>query len=227
MTSGLPCREAARQISSIAVAWLKSITTSQFFIVVDRARARVSLGIHPDAFVVGSVGRLDPVKGFPTLIDAFDAVRQDAPGARLVIVGDGPEREALASLARGAGREESIVFTGHREDALSVLVGFDIFANSSVFEGVSLTILEAMAARLPVVATAVGGTPDVVADGETGVLDARDAAALAAGLRQVMEDDDRRLRYGRAGRDRVVTRFSLDAMLAAYADLYRTVGSSR
>jgi glycosyltransferase involved in cell wall biosynthesis len=113
--------------------------------------------------VVGTIARLDPVKDLATLIHATAAVARQMPIA-LIVIGDGPEREQLESLAAELRVESSVRFLGHRDDARVWLGGCDVYANSSIHEGVSLTILEAMAAGLPIVATRVGGTPEIIDD---------------------------------------------------------------
>jgi glycosyltransferase involved in cell wall biosynthesis len=192
----------------------------------DRARreARQLLGVGDEAFVIGTVGRLDPVKDLPTLVEAFASVRQARPGARLVIVGDGPAR---AELERLAGAAPDIRLLGHRSDVRRLLPGFDVYASSSVFEGVSLTILEAMATGCPVVATRVGGTPEVVVDGDTGLLvESRSPSALAGALARVAAAPGLAAALGQAGRTRVCERFSLDRMINHYATAYSELGAS-
>jgi glycosyltransferase involved in cell wall biosynthesis len=185
-----------------------------------RLRARKRLGVPAGALVVGAVGRLDPVKDLATLIQAF---RTDAPrDARLVLIGDGPDRSFLESRLTEAGLRDRVLVTGYRQDVRELLPALDVYVNSSIFEGVSLTILEAMATALPVIATRVGGTPEVVMDEETGCLvPSRDAAALGRALRILCEDRGRAKRLGVAGRQRVEQHFSLDAMVAKYAAVYR------
>lgn len=189
-----------------------------------RLQARQLMGVDRGAFLIGSVGRLDPVKDFPTLIAAFRQVALSRPNARLVIVGDGPVRGELERQAAGA---PEIRFMGHRADVRSLLAGFDAYASSSIFEGVSLTILEAMAAARPVAATRVGGTPEVVVDGGTGVLvEPRDAAALAQALLRLSADLNQAQAMGTAGRARVFERFTLDRMVNYYAAAYSQLGAS-
>ena len=127
-----------------------------------RTRARETLGLPGDAVAIGAVGRLDPVKDFVTLIRAFALVHARLPASRLVIIGGGSEAESLRAEVEDLGLLASVMLTGARNTSGELLPGFDIFANSSIHEGISLTILEAMAASLPVVATKVGGNPEVV-----------------------------------------------------------------
>jgi glycosyltransferase involved in cell wall biosynthesis len=187
--------------------------------VDDRVRARARLGVPSEPFVIGTVARLDPVKDLGVVIRAMVSVAPDA-AAILVVIGDGPERAALERTASVCGVAERVIFLGHREDARELLPACDIYVNSSIFEGVSLTILEAMAAGLPVVATAVGGTPEIVGP-ETGVLvPARDPDSLARAMLSLMRNPPARETMGRAGRQAVESRFTLDRMVDDYVRVY-------
>src|SRR5439155_26706916 len=118
--------------------------------------------VDPDGFLVGTVGRLDPVKDLPTLLEAFALFRARASeSATLVVIGDGAQREPLEHRARALGLERHVRFAGYRADVQRLLPAFDLYVNSSIHEGVSLTILEAMAASVPVIATHVGGNVEV------------------------------------------------------------------
>ena len=187
-----------------------------------RNRARHELGISPEVFVIGSVGRLDRIKNLPLLLAAHAELSASVPNTQLVIVGDGPERESLTACASELGVTNSVLFTGYRNDVRYVMSAFDAYVNCSLYEGVSLTILEAMASGLPLVATRVGGNPEVVVDGETGMLVSAEATRLAAALRVLLDDPDRRRTMATAARQRVLTRFSIDRMVQEYRrDLHR------
>lgn len=191
----------------------------------ERLAVRRALGIEPDAVVVGSIGRLDPVKDFPTLVAAFARARASQPGMRLVIIGDGPERAAIENAVAAVGAEGSIRLLGHRQDARALLAAVDIYANSSISEGISLTLLEAMAACCPIVATAVGGTPEVVQHESTGILvPPRSPEAMGIQLEALAAAPDRARRYREAGRARVLEHFTLDRMVGAYRTLYERNG---
>lgn len=185
-----------------------------------RQAARAALGVPDGALVVGTVGRLDPVKNLSALLRAHAVLLAEHPSAQLVIVGDGPEREALKAEVSRLNIDGRVVFAGYRGDCRALMPAFDIYANSSSYEGVSLTILEAMAAGLPVVATRVGGNPEVVIDGETGRLTAGHARALAASLVELANNPQKRETMGTAGRWRVKRHFSLDRMVEQYAAAY-------
>src|SRR5262245_21672799 len=181
-----------------------------------RARVRKELGVPDNALVVGTVARLDPVKDLPTLIRALAQRHRAGVPTILLVIGDGSERAHLEASAREAGTASSIRFLGHRDDARDLLAGCDVYANSSISEGISLTILEAMAAGLPVIATRVGGTPEIV-DSTCGILvPARDPRAVAEALVQLTCDPERRWQLGQAARARVQERFTLDRMIQRY-----------
>jgi glycosyltransferase involved in cell wall biosynthesis len=187
----------------------------------DRAAARARLGVTPATFVIGTVARLDPVKDLTSLIDALGHPLLAQRLVRLVIVGDGPERDRLERQAAERDLGSRVQFLGHRDDARDWLAGFDAYANSSVSEGISLTILEAMAAGLPVVATAVGGTPEIVS-AECGMLEpAREPDRLAAALVTLADDRGQRAALGAAARARVERDFTIERMVGRYLDMYR------
>lgn len=187
--------------------------------VADRASVRADLRVGADTVVIGTIARLDPVKDLETMVRAVDLLGRDTR-CLLLVVGDGAERAALEQLAAATGRPELFRFLGHREDARRWLAGCDVYANSSIHEGVSLTILEAMSASLPVVATRVGGTPEIV-DAQGGrLVPSRNAEAFAAALRELARDATLRAAMGHAGRQRVEERFTIERMVGEYRDAY-------
>jgi sugar transferase (PEP-CTERM/EpsH1 system associated) len=177
----------------------------------------------PDTFVIGTVGRLQDVKDQATLIDAFAHLRTLEPEEklRLVLVGDGPLRAQLEARVRERGVEDCVCFAGARSDVAPVMRSFSLFALSSIAEGTPVTLLEAMASGLPVVATAVGGIPDLVEQGVSGTLvPPKDPQALAAAIAPYVRERALARRHGAAGRERVEQQYSMQAMLAAYVALY-------
>jgi sugar transferase (PEP-CTERM/EpsH1 system associated) len=179
--------------------------------------ARAELGLPDDGPIIGAISRLDPVKGVDFLIRALAQVN----GATLVVVGDGPERAALEALAGDLGVADRIHWAGHRRDVPHLLPAFDLLAQPSLHEGLPNTVLEAMACGLPVVATAVGGTPEVIVDGLTGLLvPPRDADALAQAMVTLLSNADLRRTMGRAGRERVAQRFTAERMVEQTQRLY-------
>jgi glycosyltransferase involved in cell wall biosynthesis len=184
----------------------------------ERQDARRELGLGPDDRAVISVGRLSREKDYATLLRALAAL----PGPRLFLVGHGPARGELEALAAELGLGQRVAFLGERNDVPRLLAACDLFALSSLTEGISMALLEAMAGGLPVAATAVGGTPELVIPGETGLLaPPGDPAALAQAMGALLGDVERAKALGAAGATRVAERFSLEAMAKAYAELYR------
>lgn len=167
------------------------------------------------------VARLSPEKDIATLLRAARQVADARPDFRLEIAGGGPCRDELRALCAELKLEPNGTFLGEVRDVPALLARASVFVLPSQSEGVSLTILEAMARGLPVVTTRVGGNPEVVEDGVTGVLvPARDPAALAQGLLRVLGDAEMGERFGRAGRRRVEEYFDVRRMVATYEDLY-------
>ncbi len=189
---------------------------------LERHPARLRLGLATDAVVIGTVGRLDPVKDQAALVRAFAAVASNHPGAYLVLAGDGPCRGALGQLVEELGVAPRVRLLGDRTDVPAVLAAMDVFVLPSIAEGISNTILEAMASGLPVIATRVGGSPELIEDGVVGTLvPPQDPAALAAALAVYLDDSEMRAVRGKAARTRAAERFGLDRMCDAYAELYR------
>lgn len=184
-----------------------------------RSQARQRLGVREDTLVIGTIARLDPVKDLGTLVRAVGQLPRDIH-ATLVIIGDGSDRPRLEDEVRALSMTSSVVFLGRRDDAREWLAGCDIYVNSSISEGVSLTILEAMAASLPVVATSVGGTPEVVDESCGRLVPSRDPRALTAAVADLWYDPELRRALGRAARTRVEARFTLDRMVREYRDVY-------
>ncbi|MDI1443265.1 glycosyltransferase [Polyangium sp. 6x1] len=189
----------------------------------DATRARHALGVPAGVLHVGCVARLSAEKDHASLIQAFARVRTSHPGARLTLVGDGAERASLEELVKKFGLQGAVSLLGHRDDVAALLPGFDLFALASRTEGTSLTLLEAAAAGLPIVATRVGGNPEIVTNGETGLLvPAGEPAALADAIGSVWARPDR-ARMGAAGRALVEERYGIGKMISAYETLYAEV----
>ncbi len=171
---------------------------------------------------------IDLAKDQTTLLRAARLVAEREPGFQLLIVGDGPDRERLTALAEELRLGGHVQFLGFRGDVSALLGTADLFVLSSVTEGISLTLLEAMAAGLPIVATDVGGNREVVVPDQTGLLvPARSPEALAEAMLRVLRDPDRARRMGAAGRQRVEDEFSLGRMVTEYGQLYLSLLSKR
>jgi glycosyltransferase involved in cell wall biosynthesis len=192
-----------------------------------RDQVRRELGVVNDELVIMQVARLDALKDHATAVRTFHRVWQRVPGARLVIVGEGPESSAIERHVRQLGLSAAVQLLGVRSDVPRLLAGADVCLLTSVSEGIPLTLIEAMAAGLPVVATRVGGVDEVVEHEVTGLLaPAGDEAVLAAHITRLAEDATLRTRLGLSGRDRATSRFSEDAMHRGYADLYEEMLAS-
>jgi glycosyltransferase involved in cell wall biosynthesis len=167
--------------------------------------------------MVLTVARLDEVKGHQFLLEAARLV----PEATFVLAGEGPERAGLEAQALRLGVADRVSFMGHRSDVPALLASCDVLVLPSLAESSSLTLLEAMAARKPVIATRVGGIPEIVEDGQTGVLvPPADPPALAAAIRSLLIDRDQAGRLASAGRARVQREFTLEAMVRGIAAVY-------
>ena len=185
-----------------------------------RAAARARLGLAPGAFVVVGVGRLVPIKGFDLLVAALPALLARVPTAQVVLVGDGEERDALAVRAAALGVGGRLRITGAVGDVTGHVAAADLLAAPSRNEGMGRVLVEAMALGLPVVGAAVGGIPDVIEDGECGlVVPPEDPAALAEALAELGVDAARRAKLGSAGRRRAEA-FSTAVAGAAMASIY-------
>ena len=189
--------------------------------VLDRMRA--AFGLAPGTVAIGIVANLRPVKDHATLLGAFARVAQARPDVRLVLVGDGPERPRLEAMAGALGIGARACFAGHRPHQPSPHWGFDVSVLASRGEGFPNALVEAMAAGRPIVATAVGGVPDVVADGTCGLLvPAGDAPAMAAALARLVDDPSLRHRMGAEGLARAGREFLAAPVVARLVQLYRS-----
>ena len=179
----------------------------------------------PDHFVIGTVGRMQEVKDQVTLARAFVRLMQGMPGAekrlRLVMVGDGPLRERVRALLAEAGVIQYAWLPGERNDIAGVMRSFDLFVLPSLAEGISNTVLEAMATGLPVLATAVGGNPELVQAGVTGTLVPRDdPESMARALRAYAESKELCRSHGTEARRAIERKFGMEAMVDAYMTIY-------
>lgn len=186
----------------------------------DVRAARAALSVPLGGFHVGCVARLEEVKDHRTLLEAFALFRAARPDAHLTLIGGGSLHAALEDRAAELGLAGAVTFAGERREVAPLYAAFDVFALSSRSEGTSLTLLEAAAAGLPIVATRVGGNADVVADGRSGILvPPRDPEAFARALLHLADRPDRSA-IGAAGRALVEQGFSAERMVKAYQALY-------
>ncbi len=196
------------------------IDTAPFEAAIARREAtRAALGAGPEEVLIGGVGRLEPVKGFTYFVEAARTVAASDAHARFVLIGDGAERETLRAQAAELGAR--FQFLGRRRDVPELMAALDILAVPSINEGMGRVLLEAGAAGTPAVASRVGGIPDIVDDGETGLLTPpRDAAALAAALLDLARAPERRRWMGATARAKVVPHFSLEKMVERIEAVY-------
>lgn len=192
-----------------------------------RAAARKRLNISPDRPVVMQVARFHPVKDHGSALRAWSIVHQQMPDALLVFVGDGPDRDTLEDLARTLGLEDAVRFIGAVDNARQLIPAADLCMLTSLSEGLSVTLLEAMAAAKPIVATEVGGNPEVVANGKTGLLvPSGDIQAIAQAVLQLLPNAPYTARtLGQAGRIRLLDAFTADRMHRRYAHYYESLAA--
>ena len=241
-------RDRARKMAVAALSRIATVWTDKFVAVSeDAAKAASEIekvpaakllvihnGIDLDRFPFGpgastaprgravTVGRLDPIKDQLTLLKAARLVCNRKPGFRLDIVGDGPSRPELEALRAELGLGEAVAFRGYQEDVRPFLSAADFFVLSSISEGISIALLEAMAAGLPAVATDVGGNREVILQGETGLLTApQDAEALADAMLEIQSVPGALPRMSRSAQTRVEAAFNLRHVVRRYEDLYR------
>jgi glycosyltransferase involved in cell wall biosynthesis len=186
-----------------------------------RTALRAEFGFGPDDFVVGTVGRFDPIKNLPMLVDALAAARLANPHVCGLLIGDGPERAVVESGLEATGLKRDVRLTGFRDDARRLVQALDLFVLASYSEGTSMALLEAMGFGVPVAVTRVGGNPEVVTDGETGwLVKSGDVQGLTRVIAQAASDEPLRRARAAAARRRYVENFSFDRMLDAYRQRY-------
>jgi sugar transferase (PEP-CTERM/EpsH1 system associated) len=203
------------------------IDADKFHPAADGTQQRAG-GFGPESMVIGTVGRIQDVKDHAGLLAAFvqlcDRFPEKSANLRLVIIGDGPLLPALRAKAAAAGVAAQVWLPGARTDVAEILRGLDIFAMSSLAEGTPGSALEAMASGLPVVGTRVGGIPEVIDEGVTGLLvPPSDPVAMADALGRYLCDPELARKHGAAGRERVLRKYNMPAMVAAYKSLYDTL----
>ncbi len=200
------------------------ITLERYTPAADRSAIRARLELDPARRYIGNIARFHPVKDQAMLLHAFAAVAAASADVDLLLMGDGSLRGTLTELVRSLGLDSRVHFLGVRSDVPDILRALDVFALTSLSEAASLTLLEAMAAAVPVVVTAVGGNPELVRHGIDGLHVPRgDAGATACALLQILEDPAAASVMGSSARQRVVEHYQLDATIAAYVQLYKTL----
>ena len=184
---------------------------------------RRELGIGVDETVVGNVGRLEDQKGLDLLLQSIPLILRKSPKTMFLIIGGGSKEQDLKRLASELKISANVIFTGWRDDAVDLIQTFDLFASTSRFEGMPMVLLEAMALSKPIVATAVGGVPEVVENGYNGKLvEGRDPEDVAKALLELIGDRGMAQKMGDNSRIRYEKNFTAEAMAASYEKLYRT-----
>jgi glycosyltransferase involved in cell wall biosynthesis len=187
----------------------------------ERQRLRRELGFEDSDFVIGTVGRLDPIKNLPMFLQAFAAQENEVRQLKGLIVGDGPMASKLANLSADLGLADRVRMTGFRADARQLTACMDMFVLCSFSEGTSMALLESMAAGVPVVVTDVGGNPEIVEDGISGrLIPSGDIEALTAAIRDAVGNAENSTEMALVGRRQYKERFSFDAMLDSYRSIY-------
>lgn len=186
-----------------------------------RARVRAELDLPPDVFAIGCAARLAPQKGHTYLFRALEDESLQRTPMRVLLFGDGPERDRMEAEVKERGLSDVVRFLDHRPNVLGLLVGLDAFVMPSLFEGFCYAVAEASAAGLPVVATMVGGVPEVIEDGSTGILvHPQDHEGLRTGIQALLADRERGRSMGAAGLRRVRERFTLERMVRETQAVY-------
>jgi glycosyltransferase involved in cell wall biosynthesis len=193
-----------------------------------RGALRREAGIPEGVPLVGMVGRLVPIKDVPTFLRAARIILATKPEARFALVGDGEERATLESLSRELGLDGRATFYGWRHDLDAVYGDLDVVVNASRNEGTPVALIEALAAAKPVVATRVGGTPDLLGEGERGrLVPPAEPMALARAVLETLEESEAARRRAQAGREHVLARHSSERLLRDVDALYRELRAAK
>ena len=180
-----------------------------------------------DPFVIGSAGRLFPIKDYPFLVDIAAEIFKHAQNIRFELAGDGPEREEIIKRIKIYGLEKVFTLKGFTEDMNEFYMGLDLYVNTSMHEGFPMSVLEAMAHGLPVVAPREGGLKEIIEDGEVGFLvDGREPNRFAVKCMEIYKDRNLRLKMGRASREKILKEYSISKMAEKYIKLYNIAVNS-
>jgi glycosyltransferase involved in cell wall biosynthesis len=203
-----------------------AIDCTSYFEPEQRDPCRLEFGLSPESQVIGYAGRIDKVKRLDLLLECFPKVLDEYPWAHLMIIGEGGQRPKLEALAGSLGISEAVIWTGFRQDMPRLLAAMDVYVQPSVNEGLSLSILEAMAARKAVIATDVGGAQEMFTDQKTGVLiPPGSSAAIGAAVVDLLNNPDKQDALAQAARDHVVQEFDVQRMVEGYRCVYETLAS--
>jgi glycosyltransferase involved in cell wall biosynthesis len=204
----------------IAVVY-NGVTPPTDLSIEEKAALRQSVEVPTDAFLVGSVGRIDPIKNYGLLVDSLADIMPERRNVWGIVVGDGPSRGSLERQIAKRGLEDRFKLPGYRSDAKKLIQCMDVFVLCSVSEGTSMALLEAMTAGVPVVVTDVGGNPEIVIRDKTGwVVPSNDRNALAGAISAAAGDPRLAGQYARAGKERYERRFRFQTMIRTYLGIY-------
>jgi glycosyltransferase involved in cell wall biosynthesis len=200
------------------------VDAAPYLVPVDGAAFRTEFGLPPDALVAGVVAQLIPRKGHRYLLAALPELLRRHPKLQVLIFGQGPLEAELRAEVEAGGLSGAVRFTGFRHDLPRWLGGLDMLIHPADMEGLGVSLLQASAAAVPIVASRAGGLPEAVQDGVTGILcPPGDVAALTAAIDRLAGDPALRARFGAAGRARILAEFSIDAMVDGNLAIYRQV----
>jgi len=189
---------------------------------VGRDRVRAEFGMEPGTPLIGTIGRVVEAKGYEYLLASFRELREEFPVLRWIAAGDGDRRASLIAKATQMGLADAVIWAGTRDDIQDLLAAMDVWVMRSIREGLPVALLEAMAARKPIVATRVGGIPDAARDGlEALLVPTADPSALAAGIGTLLRDRDYADRLAGAARQRAVEEYGIVSVAARIEDIYR------
>ncbi len=200
-----------------------AVDFNRFNGTITKEVARQRLGFDKENIVIGSIGRFDPRKGYEYLIDAVSLLEEEFPEIRLLITGRDPLgiKEGFLKRARGLGIDKKVILMNAQRDVAYLYKAMDVFAMPSICEGFGMALIEAMACGIPVVAANTGGMPELVEDGENGILfTAADSASLARAIRGLLNDSNKSSRIASEGHNRVFKEFSPETYFKTLEDLY-------
>lgn len=190
----------------------------------DRTETRRKIGAGSESVVFGTITRFDPIKNLPLLVDAFDIVRKTNPDIKLLLVGDGGERDKIQEMVDKAGLGDLVVFTGYQQDTVAYMSAIDVFVLCSLSEGTSMTLLEAMSLDVCCLVTDVGGNAEIVDHDSSGyVVPSDNVHKLAVSMTLLASDSDLRSRLGRSGKSVFQKKFELGKMVDKYSQIYNEI----
>ncbi|MGV3742779.1 MAG: glycosyltransferase, partial [Burkholderiaceae bacterium] len=215
----------AERVAPAKVSCVRSaVDAAPYLQPVDKSAFRREFDLPENALVVGMVAQLIQRKGHRYLLEAVRVLRKDYPDLRIVLFGQGPLREELEQAVAAEGLSDIVRFAGFRKDLPQWLGGLDILAHPADMEGLGVSLLQASAAAVPIIASRAGGMPEAVLDGVTGLLILPgDVPALTESLRRLLNDAALRRHMGQSGRERILREFSIDAMITGNLSVYRAV----